>query len=118
MRLRLRKRPRAFDGGGVTIKDFGKLQLKENEMISIMSKNSRKYDITAKEWGFYIAPSLNSRMRKYGFKVALILNESNKLFINAVEKDKIAKFKKYLKAGRNGKIICWLDELAAEEKAK
>lgn len=114
MRLRLKKIPREFDGGGVTIKDFGKLQLKENEMISIVSKNKRKYDVTAKEWGFYLASSINSRLKNQGFKVALVLNDQGKLFINAVEIDKIDLFKRYLKKGRSGRIVCWLDEWMGE----
>lgn len=107
--------PRKFEDCGATINDFGKLCLRANEMVSIAAKSGKKYDITAKEWGFYLAPSLNSRMRREGFKVALVLNNENKLFVNAVDKDKVADFKKYLKSGNNGSIICWLDELSIKK---
>ena len=106
-------KPRKFKilNNKVTITDYGKIRLNKEEMISFKTRSGRECDFTAKEWGFYLGPSLNSRLKKEGFKVALVLNEEGKIYINAVEKDKIALFKKSLKTGQNSKIICWLDEL-------
>jgi hypothetical protein len=107
--------PREFDAYGIKIKDYGKLLLETNEMISLTTKDGKEIDITSKEWGYYLAPSLNRRLKLEGFKVALVINEQNKLFINAVEIDKIDVFRKFVKEGQTSKIICWLDEFYAEE---
>ena|SRR3990167_4078552 len=110
MRLKIKKQPRAFEFKGVKIKDFGKIYLGENEMVSFVTKSGRECDFTAKNWGFYLGPSLNSRLKRQGFKVALILNEHKQLYIHAVEKNRMAAFKKYLKTNQNNLVLCWLDE--------
>lgn len=110
MRLALRKKPRVFEVKGVKIRDWGKVYLKDGEMVSFVTKSKRECDFAAKSWGFYLGPSLNSRLKKEGFKVALVVNEKDQLYIHAVEKDKIGEFRKYLKTNQNNKIICWMDE--------
>jgi len=84
--------PREFTYKGVTIKDFGKVYLENDEMVSFVTKEGRECDFVAKDWGFYIGPSLNSRLKREGFKVALVLNEQNQIYVNAVEEDKIDLF--------------------------
>ena len=110
MNRNIKEKPRDFESCGVTIKDFGKVCLDSDEMISMVSASGKECDVTAKEWGFYLAPSINGRLKKQGFRVALVLNREGKLFINAVEDDKIELFRKYLKTDQDSKILCWLDE--------
>lgn len=110
MKLNLTDKPREFVALGVRIKDFGKVYLAADEMISMVSPSGRECDFTAKEWGFYLAPSINSRLRNQGFKVALVRNQQGKLFLNAVEEDKLDLFKKYLKTNQDSEVLCWLDE--------
>ncbi len=110
MKAKFKKKPRIFEAKGVKIKDCGIIYLGKDEMISFATKSGRKCDFTAKKWGFYLGPSVNSRLRNEGFKVALVLNENGQLYINAIEKDKIKLFKKYLKTNQNNKVVCWLDE--------
>lgn len=107
--------PRCFDASGVTIKDFGKLELNNNDMISFKTKSNKEYDFVAKDWGFYATPSINSRLQKEGFKTSIVVNKFNRVFIMVVEDDKIEEFKKYLKDQRDHKIICWLDDWFKEE---
>lgn len=114
MRLDIKDKPREFDAGTAKIKDCGKLHLGKNEMISLVTKSGREYDITAKGWGFYVSPSINVRLKKEGFRVALVLNGEGRLFINAVERDKVRPFKKYL-ASQKSRILCWLGEGKIEE---
>jgi len=76
----------------------------------MVSASGKECDFAAKEWGFYLAPSINSRLRHQGFKVALVRNQQGKFFLNAVEEDKLDLFKQYLKTNQDSKIICWLDE--------
>lgn len=109
MKTRFKDKPRIFEVRGVKIKDFGKIYLNDNEMVSFVTKDRRECDFTAKDWGFYLGPSLNSRLKKEGFRAALVLNEEGSLYINAVEKDKINLFRKYLKTNQKSKVIYWLD---------
>lgn len=115
MKLEIKDTPRKFSVGDIEIKDFGKINLNENEMLSFKTTSNKEYDFTAKEWGFYASPSLNSRLKKEGFKTALVVNETNQLYIMVVENDKIDIFKKYLKDNQDNRLICWLDEFFKEE---
>jgi len=110
MKIKVKRPPRVFEVKGIRIKDYGKIYLNDNEMVSFVTKDGKECDFTAKKWGFYLCSSLNSRMKKEGFKVALVLNEEGKLYLNAVEKNKIRQFKNYLKTNQNSKVIYWLDE--------
>lgn len=115
MKLDLQEKPRVFKVNETKIMDYGKIHLREDEMVSFVTQNGRECDFTAKSWGFYLGPSLNSRLKNQGFKVALVLNEQGQLYVNAVEKDKIELFNKYLTRNQNSKILCWLDEWIRDE---
>lgn len=115
MRTRLKKSPRVFVVKGHRIKDYGKIFLKDGEMVSFVTPSGRECDFSAKDWGFYLGPSVNSRLKKEGFKVCLATNEQGQLYVHAVEKDKLAAFKKYLKTNQSNKILCWLDEWISED---
>ena len=65
--------------------------------------------MASKSWGFYATPSINGRLKTEGFKVALVVNECNKIYLMVVEKDKNDEFANYLKTD-NQRLICWLDE--------
>ena len=104
--------PRIFSvpQSGGSIHDYGKLHLASNEMISLKTASGRECDITAKSWGYYLGPSLNGRLKKEGFKSALVANEQGKIFLHVVESEKLEEFKKYLGEQPGSRILCWLDE--------
>ena len=102
--------PREFEVKGFKIKDFGKVYLDDGEMISFVTKSKKACDFVARDWGFYLGPSLNSRLKREGFKTALVLNEQGQIYINAVEKDKMELFHKYINTNQKNIILCWLDE--------
>jgi len=110
MKTRLKKKPRIFEVKGHKIKDFGKIFLNDGEIVSFVTKSKKECDFAAKEWGFYLGPSVNSRLKNEGFKTALALNEKGQLYVFAVEKEKMGVFKKYSKKNQDIKILCWLDE--------
>jgi hypothetical protein len=110
MKLFIKDQPRIFHVSDVSMKDYGKVFLESNEMIALITNDGKECDIAAKEWGFYLTPSINVRLREQGFKVALVKNKEGKLFINAVEKDKMELFETYLVDNQTSSIICWLDE--------
>lgn len=80
------------------IKDCGEMIFFNNEMINIRIRN-KKNEITAKSWGFYLTPSINEKLKKNGFKCAIIKNKKNKFFFCLVinRKKEINLFNKYLK---------------------
>ncbi|MBL7129799.1 MAG: hypothetical protein ISS45_00095 [Candidatus Omnitrophica bacterium] len=110
MKTDFKNNPRIFKVKGFKVKDYGKIYLKDGEMVSFVTESGREWDFAARKWGLYVGPSVNSRLKKEGFKVALVLNEQGQLYVNAVEEDKIEEFKEYLKTNQNNKIISWLDE--------
>jgi len=110
----LNNSPRKFCVNNVEIYDFGKIKLEPNEMISFKTDANKEYDFVAKEWGFYATPSINGRLKKEGFKTALVKNLYNKLYVMVVDENKIELFKKYLNDD-NQNLICWLDEGFGEE---
>ena len=110
MKINLRDTPRNFSVGGRTIDDYGQLHLNPQELVTLVTKDGAGCDLTATEWGFYLGSSLNSRMINEGFKVALVQNSMGRLFINAVQMDKIQVFEEYLK-DQKSRIIKWLDEI-------
>jgi len=110
MKMKIKRKPRIFEVKKFKIKDYGKIYLSDGEMVSFVTDSGRECDFAAKEWGFYLGPSLNSRLKKEGFKVALVVNEHNQLYVMAVEQDKIKAFKKYLSTNQDNRILCWLDE--------
>ncbi len=111
MKLDIKDKPREFGVGDHTTKDYGRLHFLDGEMVTIVSPSGKECDVTAMEWGFYLAPSLNARLRDQGFKVALVCNNQGKLFLNAVEIDKKSLFEQYL-LEQQSKLICWLDEVS------
>jgi hypothetical protein len=110
MKTKLKKKPRVFEVKGHKIKDYGKVYLENDEMISFVTASGKECDFAAKDWGFYLGPSVNNRLKNEGFRVALVVNEQGQLYVHAVEKEKIEDFKKYLKSHQINRIICWLDE--------
>ncbi len=109
MKLDIKEKPREFGVGAYILRDYGRVHFQDGEMVTLVSPSGRECDVTAMEWGFYLAPSLNARLRAQGFKVALVCNNQGKLFLNAVEVDKKDLFDRYLRE-QQSKLICWLDE--------
>jgi hypothetical protein len=114
MRTDLKSVPRVFSVKGHPVKDYGKIYLDAAEMVSFVTPSGRECDFAAREWGFYLGPSLNSRLKGEGFKVALALNEQNQLYALAVESDRLDEFKAYLTANQEIKVLTWLDEWVAK----
>ncbi|RMH55659.1 MAG: hypothetical protein D6679_10950 [Candidatus Hydrogenedentota bacterium] len=109
MKTDFNRPPRVFRCGKIEITDLGKILLEPWEMITLKTPEGKECDITATSWGYYLAPSLNARLRREGYKVALVVNEAGKYFINAVEKEKTDLFFRYLKE-QGSRLLFWLDE--------
>jgi len=70
-------------------------------------KTHKEYDVVKKNWGYYVTPSINKRLKFYGYSVAIIKNLHGKYFICIVNVDKRRDFYQYLKKDKQ-KIILWL----------
>ena len=109
LKLDLLDKARVFSVKGHEINDLGKILLDKNELITFKTQSGKNFDFVAKEWGFYVTPSMNDRLKKEGFKTALVVNEIDQLYIMAIEEDKLDIFNEYLKNNQHNKVICWLD---------
>ncbi len=112
MNIKLKKYPRKFLVGSkktLYIKDMGRIYLAPNEQLTFITENKKKYDFCRKNWGFYATPSINSRLKKEGFKTVLTKNPINRIFVMIIEKENMLKFKKYCKDHKL-KILFWLDK--------
>jgi len=109
LKLEITDLPRRFQVGEHIIKDYGKIQLDDKEMVSFQTKSGKEYDFVAKDWGFYATPSINGRLNKEGFKTAIIQNRYNKIYLTVVEIEKLDLFYQYLE-NDNQKVMFWLDE--------
>ena len=109
MEIKFLKKPRIFSVNEIEIKDYGKIKLDKNEMVSFVTKSGKEYDFISKDWGFYVTPSINGRLKKEGFKIAMVINKHRKIYIMAVEKEKkkTTLFKQYC-AKEGLKILKWL----------
>ncbi len=110
LKLDLLDKVRVFSVKGHEIKDLGKILLDNNELVTFKTPSGKNFDFVAKEWGFYATPSINKRLKKEGFKSALVVNEENNIYLMVVEKDKLEIFHNYLKQNQDNKLICWLDD--------
>ena len=105
--------PRKFNAGSnqqICIEQCADVYLKDNEQVTFVSENGSEYDVAKKDWGYYPFPSINSRLKRNSYKVALVMNKNDKkLFILIVDKNRVKSFIKYIKKNKS-KIIMWFDE--------
>lgn len=108
MKVKFSKKPRLFIVNDIHIKHHGKIKLDKDDMISFITKSKKEYDFTAKDWGFYVTPSINGRLKKEGFKIAIAKNNKGKIYIMAVEKEKKKIFEKYC-FRESHKVLKWIE---------
>ena len=104
--------PREFKVGldnQIVIKDCGTIHLTPDEQITFVTGDGKEYDVSRKNWGFYATPSMNGRLKKIGFKTALVKNSHGMYYIMLGEKNRINEFQNYLKEEKQS-IEQWLDE--------
>ena len=113
MKFNQKKTPREFKVGThkkITIKDHGTIELGFDDQVTFIIDGEKQYDVVRKKWGFYATPSVNKRLKSFGFKTALVKNQSNNnIFILIVDEDRIADFYSYIKSEKMN-LVEWLDE--------
>lgn len=100
MKIKIKKKSRKFKVNigekKIELSDLATINLKKNEQVTFKYLNS-EYDVTKKDWGYYATPSINGRLKKFGFRTFLIKNKFNKIYLFLVHKNKIKSFTKYCK---------------------
>tara|TARA_B100001741_G_scaffold270107_1_gene237533 strand:+ start:1625 stop:1975 length:351 start_codon:yes stop_codon:yes gene_type:complete len=112
MKLKLKDKPRVFYPKGdrkIKISDFGDIELLPDEQLTFVTNSKKRHDFVSKNWGFYATPSINHRLKKEGFKTALVKNLKGNLYIMVIENDKLDLFEEYCKS-EDQIVIEWLDE--------
>ena len=102
--------PREFEVGFEykrIIKDCGTVEMDTNEQVTFITKSGGEYDVTKKDWGFYMGPSLNGRLSSFKFRPVLVKNRLNHFFMLLMEAGFEESFQKYL-AEEQLSIISWM----------
>ena len=82
----------------IVITEKLKIKLNDNEQVSFVGKkNKLNYEICKKNWGYYISPSINKRLKDYGYTVYIAKNKDGNIYLLAVDLKKINKFIVYCK---------------------
>lgn len=113
MKAKISKEPRIFDvihGKKIKkIKDYGKILLGKDELVTINLGENCDVDIVATEWGCYPMPSIGHRLLAQGLRCAFVENKEKKRYLLLVKHDKQNIFRKYINDGEY-RLIFWLDE--------
>lgn len=103
---------RAFRVGlnNIEITDTGTMYLDADEQITFSCERGSEYDVCRKDWGYYATPSVNGRLKNFGFKTAFVRNITRDMrYVMLVEEAKMSEFLQYLDY-EGLEIISWLDE--------
>jgi hypothetical protein len=117
MKIEIKDPPRRYECGFEvkrTIQDCARLQLSDNEQITLAAPGGSEYDITRKDFGYYATPSTNGRLQRFGLRTAIARNRLDQLFVLLVESGREDKFETYLQEEQMT-LVCWLDN---EENVK
>lgn len=112
MKINLNETPRVYKVGlekQISIKDMGTVSLEPDEQITFITPEKGEYDLCRKSWGYYATPSANDRLKRFGFKTAVVRNSKGQVYVMIVETSKMNEFQDYLTEERND-VVQWLDE--------
>jgi hypothetical protein len=101
--------PRKYSVRSVAISHCANIHLDPEELVTFTTDSGKEYDVMKKSWGFFATPSINNRLKNFGYKTALIRDSSGKKFICLVEVGREDEFLQYVEEDA-GKIECWLSD--------
>ena len=91
--------PRKFKVGStdrsIQLSHVMDLFLTPDEQLTLKTEKGGEVDICRKEWGYYATPSLNGRLKKFGYKSCLV-DSMGRRYIHIVEKENMAVYFDYL----------------------
>tara|TARA_B100002019_G_C21102535_1_gene514287 strand:- start:362 stop:724 length:363 start_codon:yes stop_codon:yes gene_type:complete len=98
----------------IKISHVADIQLEDNEQITLIGDSGTEFDVVKKNWGYYATPSINKRLKSFGFKTALIQNKNGHIYIFLVEPGKLDDFNKYC-SDEDQTVLAWLDQIACND---
>lgn len=90
--------------------DSADIYLDENEQVTFVTDGGQRYDVVRKRWGFYATPSINRRLKKEGFRTALVKNAQGRVYLMVVEVGKQDLFERYCEK-EDQSVVEWLDDI-------
>ncbi len=112
MKFEPRTPPREFKVGptkAITLKDCGSMALEPDEQITFVAAEDAEFDVARKDWGFYATPSLNGRLKRFGWRSALVKSPGSLFYVLLVEPGKRDAFNRYV-AAEGQTLVAWLDD--------
>ena len=112
MKIEVKQPPREYKVGlqkQITIKDCGSVHLDADEQLTFLTGDGHEYDFAAKDWGYYATPSVDGRLKSFGYKTAFVRNTMGKHYVMVVREDRMDSFQAYLDA-ESQQVVSWLDE--------
>ena len=98
----------------IIIKDCGIIHLESDEQVTFLTALGGEYDVTKKEWGFYMGPSLNGRLSLFKLSPVLVKNRQDKFYMLLVEEGKEKSFGEYLEE-QQLTLVGWMNTAKAIE---
>ncbi|MDF1748737.1 MAG: hypothetical protein P1V34_07680 [Alphaproteobacteria bacterium] len=108
--------PRLFhvgDKGQIELQDCGSVYLAPDQQVTFRStgQNQTAFDVTRKDFGYYVCNSMNGTLPRQGLRPALCRNTAHKLlYLLLVEPEHQAAFMRYL-SQTGMELIAWIDNL-------
>jgi len=88
------------------------IKLKKDEQLTLHHGKS-EYDIAKKEWGYYVTPSIQKRLKNFNLE-AILIKKSNDFFLCLVKKNKKKDFDNFL----HNKKIKFIENLSRTSNFK
>ena len=113
MKVDTKGKPRFFRvglGRDIEIAHQADITLDTNEQVTFVTNTGAEFDFVRKDWGYYATPSINKRLKSFGFQTALVQNATGHVFVFVVEPDKVAAFEEYCRIEEQT-VLMWLDRI-------
>ena len=95
--------------GVISMSDCGTLVLEDDEQVTFVSSSGAEYDVASKSWGYYATPSVNGRLKAFGYKTAFVKNAKGALYVMIVEQAKMKEFLSYCEQ-ESQTVVEWLSD--------
>ena len=103
--------PRSFSVGfpsnEIILSHVMDLELAADEQGTFLTSDGRELDLCRMSCGYYAVPSLNGRLKKFGYRSCLI-NSGNRRYLHLVENERMNEYLSYV-SDQNMEIVAWLD---------
>lgn len=94
----------------IAISHSADIELEANEQITFVGPEGSEVDFVKKEWGYYLTPSVNRRLKSFGMDTYLVQNSVGAVYVMSVEKGKTEAFNNYI-ASTEQKIILNMSDI-------